>query len=183
MNGDSREAEAVSRDRCGGDRHVDMRAVMGAFATGVTVVTSGGNSRTHDRQRVHVGLARPGDGVGVREAVRRNAQHNSGERDVRGVDPRRRTGRTGALLRQSQPAARRAEFRTVDFRPGQHTGSPIIEGNLGWVECELAAVYEGGDHSIFLGSVLDIGDGDRDRRTGVPTGRFSVLAMDVHGVR
>jgi flavin reductase len=53
------------------------------------------------------------------------------------------------------------EFDMVDSEPGPHTGAPILTGALAWLECKLAAVYDGGDHSIFLGSVLGIGHGSR----------------------
>lgn len=46
------------------------------------------------------------------------------------------------------------EFALVDASPGTWTGAPIVKGALAWLECRLTAVYEGGDHSIFLGSVL-----------------------------
>jgi flavin reductase (DIM6/NTAB) family NADH-FMN oxidoreductase RutF len=49
------------------------------------------------------------------------------------------------------------EFDVVDSTPGRHTGAPVLDGSLAWMECRLAAVYEGGDHSIFLGEVLDLG--------------------------
>lgn len=48
----------------------------------------------------------------------------------------------------------RAEFDVVGWSPGRGTGAPLIHGALAWIECALAAVYDGGDHSIFLGSVL-----------------------------
>jgi flavin reductase (DIM6/NTAB) family NADH-FMN oxidoreductase RutF len=51
------------------------------------------------------------------------------------------------------------EFDMIDWAPGRHTGAPILSGALAWIECRLAAVYEGGDHSIFLGSVLGLGRG------------------------
>lgn len=34
------------------------------------------------------------------------------------------------------------------------TGSPILPECLGWIDCSLWRVYEGGDHSIFVGEVL-----------------------------
>ena len=37
--------------------------------------------------------------------------------------------------------------------PGRHTSVPLLVGSLAWLECDLAEVYEGGDHSIFLGTV------------------------------
>jgi flavin reductase (DIM6/NTAB) family NADH-FMN oxidoreductase RutF len=33
------------------------------------------------------------------------------------------------------------------------TGAPILPGVLGWIDCRLAFVYDGGDHSIFVGDV------------------------------
>ena len=48
----------------------------------------------------------------------------------------------------------RTEFDIVGWSPGPSTGAPIIHGALGWLECALAETYEGGDHTIFIGSVL-----------------------------
>jgi len=174
----------VSRDRCGGDRHVDMRAVMGAFATGVTVVTSG-------RELPHGMTANAFTSVSLDPAMvlvcvkQSAAMHSTILANGMFAVSILAAGQEELARYFASPSRPRdeREFRTVDFRPGEHTGSPIIEGNLGWVECELAAVYEGGDHSIFLGSVLDIGHGDRTDALVFHTGRFSVLATDVHGVR
>jgi flavin reductase len=51
------------------------------------------------------------------------------------------------------------EFEGVNTFPGGCTGAPLIGGALAWLECSLAAVYDGGDHSVFLGSVLDLAAG------------------------
>ena len=37
------------------------------------------------------------------------------------------------------------------------TGAPILEDCLAFLECRVAYVHEGGDHSIFLGEVIDGG--------------------------
>jgi flavin reductase (DIM6/NTAB) family NADH-FMN oxidoreductase RutF len=34
------------------------------------------------------------------------------------------------------------------------TGSPLLASALGWLDCKVAQVYDGGDHTIFLGEVL-----------------------------
>lgn len=41
------------------------------------------------------------------------------------------------------------------------TGAPIIGDTLGWVDCELHEILEGGDHDIFVGKILagDLGQG------------------------
>jgi flavin reductase (DIM6/NTAB) family NADH-FMN oxidoreductase RutF len=35
-----------------------------------------------------------------------------------------------------------------------HTGSPILPGVIGWLDCKLRHAYDGDDHSIFVGEVL-----------------------------
>jgi flavin reductase (DIM6/NTAB) family NADH-FMN oxidoreductase RutF len=37
------------------------------------------------------------------------------------------------------------------------TGSPLLTGTLGWVDCRSWARYDGGDHTIFVGEVLAAG--------------------------
>lgn len=59
---------------------------------------------------------------------------------------------------RSRPRGRR-EFEDVDTFPGRRTGAPLLRGALAWLECSLAAVYDGGDHSILLGSVLELANG------------------------
>jgi flavin reductase (DIM6/NTAB) family NADH-FMN oxidoreductase RutF len=51
------------------------------------------------------------------------------------------------------------EFGSVQWSPGPRTGSPVLEGSLAWLDCELATSYSGGDHEIFVGSVLASGSG------------------------
>ncbi len=35
------------------------------------------------------------------------------------------------------------------------TGSPLLSTALGWLDCSVAHAYEGGDHTIFVGEVLE----------------------------
>ena len=48
-----------------------------------------------------------------------------------------------------------AQFDPVDWYLGPYTGAPLLAGCLAWLECGLVQVYDGGDHSIFLGEVLN----------------------------
>jgi len=43
-------------------------------------------------------------------------------------------------------------LESIPHRSGS-TGAPIIEGCLAYLECRIVTIYEGGDHSIFLGQV------------------------------
>lgn len=40
------------------------------------------------------------------------------------------------------------------------TISPVLEGGLGWVDCRTWATYDGGDHVIVVGEVVDLGETD-----------------------
>jgi flavin reductase (DIM6/NTAB) family NADH-FMN oxidoreductase RutF len=39
------------------------------------------------------------------------------------------------------------------------TGSPILDGGLGWLDCRVEQMIEVGDHVIFLGRVVRLGEG------------------------
>lgn len=45
------------------------------------------------------------------------------------------------------------KFADVAWRPGP-TGSPIIEGSLAYIDCNIENVYDGGDHDIVVGRVV-----------------------------
>src|SRR4051812_10777872 len=49
------------------------------------------------------------------------------------------------------------QFARLEVTPGAVTGAPIVAGSLGWVECHTWATYDGGDHTIVVGSVLALG--------------------------
>ena len=46
------------------------------------------------------------------------------------------------------------KFADVQWQAGV-TGAPIIVGTLGYVECELVAEHDAGDHTIAVGHVQD----------------------------
>jgi flavin reductase (DIM6/NTAB) family NADH-FMN oxidoreductase RutF len=71
------------------------------------------------------------------------------------------------LGEDDEPVARRfaagdaeGKFGGVDFRRAP-TGSPVLDGAIGWVDCRVWATYDGGDHTIFVGQVVsgDAGSG------------------------
>lgn len=43
------------------------------------------------------------------------------------------------------------------------TGSPLLPDSLAWVDCAVWAMYDGGDHTIFVGEVRDLSVSDLDR--------------------
>jgi flavin reductase (DIM6/NTAB) family NADH-FMN oxidoreductase RutF len=56
---------------------------------------------------------------------------------------------------------KRERFCAAEHSPGV-TGSPIITGALGWIDCRLYATYPAGDHLILVGEVqaLAVGSGN-----------------------
>jgi 3-hydroxy-9,10-secoandrosta-1,3,5(10)-triene-9,17-dione monooxygenase reductase component len=45
------------------------------------------------------------------------------------------------------------------------TGAPVIPGSLAWIDCELHAIHDGGDHDIVVGLVKALGTAtDADER-------------------
>jgi flavin reductase (DIM6/NTAB) family NADH-FMN oxidoreductase RutF len=54
------------------------------------------------------------------------------------------------------------KFEGVAHSPGA-TGAPLLDNALAWVECRLYGTTPGGDHTIFIGEVLD-----GDSREGTP---------------
>ena len=43
---------------------------------------------------------------------------------------------------------------------GLRNGVPVIEGALAWATCELEELIAGGDHTIAIGKVVELGLGD-----------------------
>jgi len=46
-------------------------------------------------------------------------------------------------------------FAEVDWRTAA-TGAPVIDKCLAWIDCEIEAVHEGGDHWIVVGRVVEL---------------------------
>jgi 3-hydroxy-9,10-secoandrosta-1,3,5(10)-triene-9,17-dione monooxygenase reductase component len=54
------------------------------------------------------------------------------------------------------------KFAQVPWSPSAH-GSPVLDDVVAWIDGELWAEYDGGDHSIVVARVLDLG-ADPERR-------------------
>ena len=48
------------------------------------------------------------------------------------------------------------KFAGVDWCPAP-SGAPVLEGVSAWIDCTLWAEHDGGDHTIVVGRVLDLG--------------------------
>ncbi|MGC8605953.1 MAG: flavin reductase family protein [Vulcanisaeta sp.] len=51
-------------------------------------------------------------------------------------------------------APREERFKGLKLRAAK-TGAPIIEGSIAYLDCKVTAKYPGGDHTIFIGEIVD----------------------------
>ncbi len=135
----------------------EFRAAVGAFATGVTVVTTRGEEHAYgmtanafssvslDPPLILVCVISPSEG----------ASHIT----TNGVFA------VNILAQDQQPLSNyfasrdrprgQDAFRDVPHRTGV-SGSPIVEGAAAILDCRVHADHEAGDHRIFIGEVLDL---------------------------
>ncbi len=137
-----------------------FRQVLGAFATGVTIVT------TRRGATIHGLTANAFCSVSLqpmRVLVCIDKHAFSHDLIAAGGD-----FAVNILKAEQQELAER--FSNNDLTAQQRyegvvygaavTGAPILVGSLAWLDCELAAVHDGGDHTIFVGHVLALGKGE-----------------------
>jgi 3-hydroxy-9,10-secoandrosta-1,3,5(10)-triene-9,17-dione monooxygenase reductase component len=67
------------------------------------------------------------------------------------------------------------KFEGVVWHPAPVSGSPVIDGSLAWVDCNVELVHDAGDHELIIGKVLDL-----DTAEGSPLvffrGNFATVA-------
>jgi flavin reductase (DIM6/NTAB) family NADH-FMN oxidoreductase RutF len=137
----------------------DLRSLMRLFPSGVSVV---GADAHGDRIAVTMGslmslsLDPPLVGISV-------------GRDLALHELVRTAGAFGvSILRgdQADVAARFARgappivlWHGVALRDGM-TGAPLLADALAWIECRVWAEYDAGDHTLFVGEVVALDEGD-----------------------
>lgn len=132
----------------------EFRRVLGHFATGVAVVAA------RDRDGTPWGLTANSvtsvslDPPLVLVCVERSS-------DTHDVIETTEAFAISVLGERSETLARRFATYDSDLKfegvayTEETTGSPILDAALAWVDCRVWATYDGGDHTIFVGAVLD----------------------------
>ncbi|MFG3410370.1 flavin reductase family protein [Streptomyces sp. NPDC048142] len=64
------------------------------------------------------------------------------------------------------------QFSGIDWKPGPATDSPLLQGATAWLECELTDSHDVGDHSIFIGTVVNAESSSREESLLFLDGRF-----------
>ncbi|MEO6604971.1 MAG: flavin reductase family protein [Aeromicrobium sp.] len=69
--------------------------------------------------------------------------------------------------------ASRAEDKFTDIKwTTTASGSPLLEGIVGYVDCTVQDVHEAGDHYLVIGKVEELGQGAEDRPLLFHQGRY-----------
>ncbi len=70
------------------------------------------------------------------------------------------------------------KFAGVSWRPGP-SGAPVLDRMAAWIDCILWAEHDGGDHTIAVGHVLDLGADPSRPPLLYYRGRYGVTAGPV----
>ncbi len=138
-----------------------LRAALGQFATGVTIVT------TVDAAGRRVGLTANSftsvslDPPLVLWSLSGRSASLQAFRDAGRFAVNVLASSQHELCRRFATRVEGDRFAGVDLAPSA-TGLPVIAGALATFECETHAQYEAGDHVVFVGRVLHYGAGAGD---------------------
>jgi len=136
----------------------EFRKAMGAFATGVTIITVDLDDEVHGMTAnafTSVSLDPMLVLVCVDHSTRTHAHLHAKKRfgiNVLGEDQRAISEYYARPERSHEHAEAEAGAR---FDRTRH-GTPMLDGALAFLECRLESVQEAGDHSIFIAEVEDV---------------------------
>jgi len=133
----------------------DFRACLGRFATGVTIVGYGadGDARGITVNAFNsVSLNPPLVLISIAKAAR---SHDLLKGSAFSVNVLTVEQEDLALHFAGDP-------REVDIPWLEGTVAPRLDGVLAWMECEPYAAYDAGDHTLYLGRAVDVGEREGD---------------------
>lgn len=133
----------------------DFRATLGRLATGITVITTTLEGRDFG-MTVSAFTSLSLDPPLVLACVDRSATlHDLLVEDVVfGVNVLAAGQET--LSRRFASGDPTDRFAGVGYTRGA-LGAPLLDGTLAWLECRVAARHPGGDHTIVVGAVAEVG--------------------------
>lgn len=136
-----------------------FRDVVGRFATGVTVVTTIVDDALHG-MTVNAFASVSLDPLLVLVCVDRSAgMHELLLRSGRFAVTILESSQEGDSVWFSLPhrPAGGEQFEGLGWRPAPVSGCPVLEDGLAFLDCVVTDVHGGGDHSVFLGQVVELG--------------------------
>ena len=136
---------------------LEFRSIIGHFATGVTVITTSSGDQLHGMTANAVSSLSL-DPVLLLICVDKTT-HTHRVLTEGGVFTVNILGEhqeelSRIFAKKSEPEV--GSLRGQSFRIGA-SGAPILADCLAFIECRVESVFDGGDHSIFLGRVVSEG--------------------------
>jgi len=132
-----------------------FRAVLGRFASGVTVVSTVHGGLDHAMTASafsSVSMDPPLVAVFVDRQARFHDAVVASRRWA--VSILAESGQDAATWFAHQGRPELGQFDQVDHVRGDATGAPLVRQAIGWLECLTWAEYDGGDHLILVGEVV-----------------------------
>jgi flavin reductase len=157
----------------------EFRDTLGAFATGVTVITTQGpeepygmtanafSSVSLDPPLILVCVIR---GTQGEEMIEQNGIF------AVNILSEEQEAISRYFASKSRPRGPDA-FAEISHRRAA-SGSPILDGSLAYLDCRVAAMHEAGDHTIFIGEVMAIGSSVEARPLLFHGGKYGYLATE-----
>lgn len=157
----------------------EFRDTLGAFATGVTVITTQGpeepygmtanafSSVSLDPPLILVCVIR---GTQGEEMIEQNGIF------AVNILSEEQEAISRYFASKSRPRGPDA-FAEISHRRAA-SGSPILDGSLAYLDCRVAAMHKAGDHTIFIGEVMAIGSSVEARPLLFHGGKYGYLATE-----
>jgi len=136
----------------------EFRKAMGAFATGVTIITVDLEGEVHGMTAnafASVSLDPLLVLVCVDRSARTHAHLQSKKRFGINVLSAEQRGISEYYARPARTHEHAEEEAAARFERTKH-GTPILHGALAYLECRLHSSQEAGDHTIFIAEVEDV---------------------------
>lgn len=136
----------------------DFRSALGSFATGVTVITTRGEQHAYGMTAnafSSVSLDPPLVLVCTKAGSEGSDRISTNRCFCVNILAAEQEPLSRFFSSKDRPKGRDA-FKDVPHWTAA-TGSPILEGVVAHLDCELHETYTAGDHEIFIGEVLDLG--------------------------
>ncbi|MER5741174.1 flavin reductase family protein [Streptomyces sp. NPDC002262] len=134
----------------------ELRETMSRFATGVIVLSVGG-------ENIHGMTANAFSSVSLEPPTVLCCVSHSAVMH-KAITSSRRFG-VSVLAAEQEKLARYfadknrplgpEQYAGLSWKPGPVTEAPLLRGALAWLECELTDSHESGDHTIFIGNVVN----------------------------
>ena len=138
--------------------HARLRAMMGRFATGVTVVAARHGPLLAGMTANAIASISIDPPLMMASIARKAETHDAivGSHAFAVSVLSREQRSLADCFAQPTTADKLKRFCDAAWHEAE-TGSPILEGALAYFDCRLTARHDGGDHEIFIGEIVAAG--------------------------